>query len=124
MRWLFGIRFFGTRFFRVRFFGIRFCWIILALGVWLSAPAGTALADDFQLVDEGSGGLISYAEVTLEGRRLGYTDKYGRIRVDLPPGRYRAGVRVNGDVFPFSFEISGGQIRRRMTIIRIDIGWD
>ncbi|MFP4030441.1 MAG: hypothetical protein ACLFRG_10325 [Desulfococcaceae bacterium] len=98
-----------------------FFWIILGLVIGLAAPA---LADDFQLVDESSGGLISYAEVSMDGRRLGYTDKYGRIRIDLPRGRYRARVRVNGDWFPFSFEISDGRGRRRMTVIRLNVGWD
>jgi hypothetical protein len=98
--------------------------LILGIGFWLGMFASPVWADDFQLVDRATGGWISYAEVFTDDQRLGYTDKYGRIRIRLPPGRYRAEVRVNGDTFPFSFEISDGPNRRSMKIIRLDIRWD
>jgi hypothetical protein len=97
---------------------------ILGIALLLGMFASPVWADDFQLVDRATGGWVSYAEVFGDDRRLGYTDKYGRIRINLPPGRYRAEVRVNGDTVPFSFEISDEPDRRRMTVIRLDIRWD
>lgn len=102
---------------RVPIFGI--------MALWLAAVAApTAWADDFQLVDRASGGWLSYAEVVTEEKRLGYTDKYGRIRIELPPGRYHARVRVKGRSFPFSFNITDDPEGRNLKIIRLDVGWN
>jgi hypothetical protein len=92
--------------------------------MWLGVFAPPAWADDFQLVDRSSGGWLSYAEVFMDDERLGYTDKYGRIRIDLPPGRYQARVRVNGRSHPFSFDITDDPEGRNLKIIRLDIGWE
>lgn len=103
----------------------RWRWMTLGIfALWLGAFVPPAWGDDFQLVDRASGGWLSYAEVFTEDQRLGYTDKYGRIRIDLPPGRYRARVRVNGQSYPFSFEITDDPEGRNLKIIRLDVGWD
>ncbi len=102
----------------------RWIFPILGIGLWLGVFAAPGLADDFQLLDRSTGGWISYAEVFTGNRRLGYTDKYGRIRIDLPPGNYQGRVRVNGETVPFSFQIGESAGRRRMSVIRLDVQWD
>ena len=67
--------------------------LILAMALVLSV-AGSAYADVFQLVDRDRNSyLVSYA-VYISGRLCGYTDGYGRIRIDRPNGTYKAILRI------------------------------
>jgi hypothetical protein len=64
--------------------------LFISASFMLTAPA--AHADYFQVFDGSTPYYVPYAQIRLKERLLGYTDAYGRIRIDLPPGHYSAQV--------------------------------
>jgi hypothetical protein len=85
--------------------------LILIAGV---AVASAAWADPIQFVILHRDGAHSYASIApvmvnerTGTRPLGYTDAYGRIQVNLPPGGYELSVNVRGTQFRTMVQITG-----------------
>ena len=76
--------------------------------------ADVALADYFQIFDGSRPYYISYAPVTVGGRPVGYTDRYGRIRIDLDKGEYRGEITYRGRKIRLEFVIDGGRELKRV----------
>jgi hypothetical protein len=78
------------------------------------AGASAAWADPIQFVIQHRDGAQSYAAIAsvmvndrTGTRPLGYTDAYGRIQIDLPPGGYELLVNVRGTQFRTMVQITG-----------------
>jgi len=71
--------------------------IFSALFLSFLSISSLANADYFQIVDGSDGSDIQYAQVYVDGRSYGYTDRYGRIEVDRPNGIYAGKVVVRDD---------------------------
>jgi hypothetical protein len=83
--------------------------VLLVLLFPLSAPA---YADNFQIF-EGARQYAAYARVYVQDRLYGYTDMYGRIKIDLPHGNYSGEVDLRGTRRRITFTIDGaGQLKK------------
>jgi hypothetical protein len=96
-------------------------------GVLLAAPfllaASAAGADQLQFkIDVGGGtSYAAFAQVRVlndENRQVfgGYADRYGRVNVPIPPGRYRAVVVTHGQTKMKSIELTGARGLRLVTL--------
>ncbi|HID69260.1 MAG TPA: hypothetical protein EYP35_02095 [Desulfobacterales bacterium] len=64
---------------------------ILISFIFLSAViAGPAYGDYFQFIDRQHNSFLTYRSVFVNGRNIGYTDGYGRIRIELRNGPHMA----------------------------------
>jgi hypothetical protein len=63
--------------------------------LFLFAP-NAAFADYFQIFETSRPYYIPYARVSLDAKFVGYTDMYGRIKIDRPPGQYVGVVSHRG----------------------------
>ena len=70
---------------------------------------GWAWADYFQFMFRENQYYASYAAVFINGKRVGYTDKYGRIAIDLPDGTYSATIRQRGRSVQIGLTIDGSR---------------
>ncbi|UUZ68689.1 hypothetical protein LP416_01730 [Polaromonas sp. P2-4] len=87
----------------------------LVLPVLLSFTSGPVYADYFQIFEGGRQNYFPYAQVYVGGKLYGYTDLYGRIKVDLPKGRYAGQVELRGGTRKrIEFTIDGGRQLKRV----------
>lgn len=61
----------------------------LLIGLALIAP-GAAYADYFQFF--AGGRSVPHARVILNGKTVGFTDAYGRVKINLPRGAYQVQI--------------------------------
>ncbi len=81
----------------------------------LAALLPTAVrADYFQIFDGARQYYIPYAHVYMNGQLYGYTDMYGRIKIDLRSGRYVGEVEVRGVRKRIAFDINGARQLKRI----------
>ena len=92
--------------------------ILIAFALFLSSIAlsGLAHADYFQILDSADGNYIQYAQVYLDGKPYGYTDRYGRIEVDRPNGTYAGEVAVRDEHKTIEFNIDGSSELKRVSV--------
>lgn len=89
--------------------------------VALLAPA--VGRDPFQLVQHSGAETfyVGYSPVTVldaQGHTVlqGSTDKYGRIRIDVPKGRYRAEVMYRDQRWTLAVTVDGSQQLKTLTL--------
>ncbi len=80
---------------------IVFCFLLAFLLI-----GGSAHADVFQLEVGAEHLLAAYSPVYINNALIGYTDKFGRIAIDLPRGTYNAYV-IFGVKLEFTLTIDG-----------------
>ena len=73
-------------------------------------------ADQFQLVDRASQSYIAYSPFQVSGVKE-YTDKYGRLIINLPMGQYSGVVRYRGRDRSVTLKVDG---RRSLKVIYVD----
>lgn len=62
---------------------------IIIIFIFLSAIiVEPAYGDFFQFIDRQHNSFLTYRAVIIEGRKIGFTDGYGRIRIELENGAY------------------------------------
>jgi hypothetical protein len=93
----------------------------LALAVVLSARAAGADQLQFRIAVSGGESYASLAEVRLTDAQnhqvfRGYTDRFGRINVPVPPGKYRAIVNASGQTKTRAIELTGVAKLRVVTL--------
>lgn len=70
-------------------------------------------ADSFQIFDRSTPYHIAYAKVYVGGQLKGYTDMYGRIRLDLSPGKYTGEITYRDQRRRITFHADGAaQVKR------------
>jgi hypothetical protein len=79
--------------------------ILLASLIWLMP--GTAFADYFQFFNAATPYFIPNAMVSLNGQTIGYTDAYGRIKIDLAPGNYQVQIEFKNGLKTVQLHIDG-----------------
>jgi len=94
---------------------------ILALASLLGARAADADQLQFRIAVSGGASYASLAEVRLTDAQnhqvfRGYTDRYGRINVPVPPGKYRAVVNASGQTKTKTIELTGAAKLRVITV--------
>jgi hypothetical protein len=70
---------------------------------------GVAYADNFQIIDRNSGFYIAYSPVYCDGTLQGYTDKYGRIIINLPTGSHRCEVIYRNQRRSLTLNVDGSR---------------
>jgi len=93
----------------------------MALGFAFGARAAAADQLQFRVAVSGGDSYASLAEVRLTDAQdhqvfHGYTDRFGRINVPLPPGKYRAVVSVSGQKKTKTIDFTGGAKLRVVTL--------
>lgn len=78
---------------------------------------GLAWADYFQFMFRENRYYAAYAAVYVNDKRIGFTDKYGRIAIKLPDGTYRAEVRRRGQSAAVRITVDGS---RYLKIVYLD----
>ena len=82
--------------------------LILLIGLMAMLPE-TASADYFKFLDSNTQYYIPNARVILDGRTIGNTDAYGRIRVELANGDYQVQIEFRGGLKTTRLHIDGGR---------------
>lgn len=67
---------------------------ILIFITFVAIMAGTAYADSFQFIERARNSYIANGAIYISNQLQGYTDGYGRIRINLPRGTYEARLRI------------------------------
>lgn len=82
--------------------------------VMIAVLAAAAHADPVQFVIQQQDGQRYYAAIVpvmvLQGNRwtrFGYTDRFGRINLNLPPGRYEFAVQARDRDFRINLQLTG-----------------
>ena len=88
--------------------------IAFGFSLFLSLLSGPVYADYLQIFDGTGRYYVSYAQVYVRGTLYGYTDMYGRIRIDLPSGNYFGEVDVRGGRKKIEFTIDGARHLKRI----------
>ena len=94
---------------------------VMALAFLLAARAADADQLQFKIAVSGGTSYASLAEVRLTDAQnhqvfRGYTDRYGRINVPVPPGKYRAVVNASGQTKTKTIELTGAAKLRVVTL--------
>jgi hypothetical protein len=79
--------------------------------------ANVSYADQFQVVDNKSGFYVAYSPCNLNGKLIGYTDKYGRITINLKNGTYSFEITFRNKLTNINLTINGSS---NLKIIKID----
>jgi hypothetical protein len=80
-----------------------FVLILLVYSVLVNA----ACADQFQIKDRTTGLYISFSRITCDSEFNGYTDKYGRVNVNLPDGNYSCRLQCNNHSASVMLHVTG-----------------
>jgi hypothetical protein len=85
---------------------------VVALAFGLGARAADADQLQFKIAVSGGESYASLAEVRLTDAQnhqvfRGYTDRYGRIHVPVPPGKYRVVVNASGQTRTKMIDLTG-----------------
>ena len=88
----------------------------LAHGVFLVLVllADPARADYFQVFDGPR--YVPYAKVFVLGRLYGYTDAFGRIKIEEQSGPYSGEVEVRGVRKRINFTVDGARQLKRLNV--------
>ena len=86
--------------------------LLLVAGV-VVISANTAFADYFQIFDGSRPYYIAYARVTLAGKTIGYTDAYGRLKIDLAPGKYEVQIAHRDALKTVRLSVNGSSVLKR-----------
>jgi len=94
---------------------------VMTLAFLLVARAADADQLQFRIAVSGGDTYASLAEVRLTDAQnhqvfRGYTDRYGRINVPIPPGKYRAAVNASGQTKTKPIDLTGGAKLRVITL--------
>jgi len=94
---------------------------VMALAFLLGARAADADQLQFRIAVSGGVTYASLAEVRVTDAQnhqvfRGYTDRYGRINVPIPPGKYRAAVNASGQTKTKPIDLTGGAKLRVITL--------
>jgi hypothetical protein len=79
----------------------------------VSITPSIAFADYFQIFDGSRPYYIPYARVTLADKTIGYTDAYGRLKIDLPPGEYQVQIEYRSGRKTVRLFVDGGSNLKR-----------
>ena len=94
---------------------------VVALALLLAARVADADQLQFRIAVSGGDTYASLAEVRLTDAQnhqvfRGYTDRYGRINVPIPPGKYRAAVNASGQTKTKTIDLTGAAKLRVITL--------
>ena len=88
---------------------------LFALAALLLLSPNLALADYFQIFEADSRSYIAYASVSVDGRNIGSTDMYGRLKIDqLSRGNHTGEIRYRGQSRRVRFTIDGSADIKRV----------
>lgn len=88
---------------------------LFVLAALLLLSPNVALADYFQIFEGDDRSYIAYASVSVNGRPVGSTDMYGRLKIDqLPRGNHTGEIRYRGQSRRVRFTIDGSQELKRV----------
>jgi hypothetical protein len=83
--------------------------ILILLASLIAIIPGFALADYFKFLDSSTHYFIPNARVTLDNKIIGYTDGYGRLKVDLPKGDYQVRIEFRGGFKTAQLHVDGAK---------------
>jgi hypothetical protein len=89
--------------------------LAIGLAFGLLITAHDAHADYFQLFDRNGERYLDLARVEVEGRVV-YTDHYGRIELNLTPGRHTGRVNVGSSRNMVEFQLDGSDRLKKVRV--------
>lgn len=85
---------------------LRIMLIMIIPFVWVNI----VYADKFQITDSSSGFDVSHSRVSIADVKFeDFTDKFGRITIDIPKGKYKAIVNYRDKERVIKLDIDGSQ---------------
>jgi hypothetical protein len=87
--------------------------LLIVITLLLFSTPGSAFADYFQFFDGSGPYYITYARVTLAGKTIGYTDAYGRLKINLPRGQHQVEIEHRGQTRTARLSRDGGSGLKR-----------
>lgn len=89
---------------------------IIVLVLLLVAAPGCVHADYFQVFDASGKYYIPYASVMKDNSVIGYTDAYGRVKIDLPKGECRVQIKHRGNTMTSQLTIDGSTVLKKAKV--------
>src|SRR5262245_3435655 len=84
---------------------------LVALAALILLSPNVAVADYFQIFEAEDGrSYVAYGSLSVDGKRVGSTDMYGRLKIDrLPVGNYTGEIQYRGQLRRVRFTIDGSR---------------
>ncbi|MGH7746577.1 MAG: hypothetical protein ACREQ5_17730 [Candidatus Dormibacteria bacterium] len=87
--------------------------ILILLASLIATMPSVAFADYFQFFDGPTSKFIPNAHIKIGNQAFGYTDAYGRIRIDIAPGIYQVQIESQDGIKTAQLHIDGGTKLKR-----------
>ncbi len=90
--------------------------ISILLTCLMAMTPGIAFADYYQFFVGSTPYYIPNAKVSFNGQTIGYTDAYGRIKIDLAPGKHQVQIEFKDGLRTVQLQIDGEQNLKKVKV--------